>query len=368
MKLNGKDFKTICFDESSESILIIDQIKLPHELVLKKINTLEGIYNSIKNMEVRGAPLIGVAGAYGLVFGIKNDASLNGISRALDYLNSSRPTAVNLEWSLNRIFQRIKNIDENKRYTIALSEAKKIEDEDIQMCSSIGDHGLNLIKDMVDLKYKDKSINTFNILTHCNAGWLATVDWGTALSPIYKAHRAGVQLHVWVDETRPRNQGSNLTSFELKGEGVPHTVIVDNAGGYLMQNGQVDLVLVGSDRVTSSGDVCNKIGTYLKALAAFDSNIPFYAALPSSTIDWNISDGLNEIPIETRSQDEIKYINGLTSSGQIETIRLTYEECNCLNPAFDVTPAKYVTGLITERGICNATKASLKQLFSLQNQ
>ena len=362
MLINDKPHKTISFIEEDTSIEIIDQTKLPHEFEKIKLSTLDEVSNAIKRMLVRGAPLIGVTGAYGYVMGLKDDCSDEGIEKIVKKLIETRPTAVNLKWALNRMSEKVMPFDPANRLDEAIKEAQKIENEDIRMCSSIGDYGMELIKKIkVDKGITDRPLN---ILTHCNAGWLATVDWGTALSPIYKSHRSGIDLHIWVDETRPRNQGASLTAFELKNEKIPHTVIVDNAGGHLMQHGQVDLVIVGSDRTTKRGDVCNKIGTYLKALAAKDNNIPFYAALPISTIDWNLIDGVNEIPIEERSREEVSHMSGINDKGLLNKVLIVPENTNCYNPGFDVTPSQFITGLITERGVANANE---KDIFDLYN-
>ncbi len=363
MRINGKAWKSIWLDEDNDSIGIIDQTKLPHFLETRKLMSYKDVFNAIKNMLVRGAPLIGVSGAYGLALGVKEDASDSAIYEYFNVLNSARPTAVNLNWALTRVYEKIKKVDSKYRYELAINEAKAIEIEDVEMCSSIGEYGKSIIEKIEKEKKFSGNAKTINILTHCNAGWLATVDWGTALAPIYKAHRNGVDLHVWVDETRPRNQGASLTAFELQGENIPHTIIVDNAGGYLMQNNQVDLVIVGSDRTTSTGDVCNKIGTYLKALAAKDCGVPFYVTLPVSTIDWEINNGLKEIPIETRKAEEVSKITGINSCGDIETINIVPESSNCFNPSFDITPANLVTGLITEKGITSANHNSLRKLY-----
>ena len=364
MRINGKNWKTIWITNDSE-IEVIDQTLLPHEFKIKTFKNIKDTYFGIKNMIVRGAPLIGVTGGYGFALGIRENPSDENLLKCSNYLKSSRPTAVNLSWAIDRIYNKIHSINESERFDTAIQEAKLIEAEDIHMCSKIGDNGLQIIKEIYKRKNQgnNKEFQKVNILTHCNAGWLATVDWGTALAPIYKAHREKINIHVWVDETRPRNQGASLTSYELQSEGISHSVIVDNAGGYLMQKGMVDMVIVGSDRTTSSGDVCNKIGTYLKALAAYHNNIPFYAALPFSTIDWSLEDGVNSIPIEERSHEEIDYINGLNDRGDIQKIRITPLGSKSFNPAFDVTPSKFVSGLITEKGICKADKESLKSLY-----
>ena len=363
MLINNKEWRTIWFNEKKEIVEVIDQTKLPHEFSIKQIKDSNQAAEAIKNMIIRGAPLIGVMGAYGLMLGMKEDSSDINLKATFDKLLSTRPTAVNLHWSLKRVYQKVIKFSQDKRYFEAKKEALEIKQEDINMCSSIGDNGLKVIQEILKKRQKVDKKKPLNILTHCNAGWLATVDWGTALAPIYKAHRSGINLHVWVDETRPRNQGASLTAYELKNEGIAHTVIADNAGGHLMQHQLVDLVIVGSDRTTSSGDVCNKIGTYLKALAAHENNIPFYAALPFSTLDWEICDGVKEITIEARSENEVTHISGLNSTGKIESVQLVPEGCKAFNPGFDVTPNRFVTGLITERGICKANKNDIKKLY-----
>lgn len=363
MLLDGENWQTIWFEKDTNYVKVIDQTLLPHKLSTKTLKNAEDAANAIKKMIVRGAPLIGVTGAYGLVLGLKEEPTLKNLEKNFELLINTRPTAVNLKWALERVFNKVKNLEDKLRAQIALSEAIKIQNEDIKMCSNIGDYGLEIIKRMYKLKNNAPDKKVFNILTHCNAGWLATVDWGTALAPIYKAYKSGINLHVWVDETRPRNQGASLTAYELKNEGIPHTVVTDNAGGYLMQNKLVDLVIVGSDRTTKNGDVCNKIGTYLKALAAHENKIPFYAALPISTIDWNINNGVDEIKIEVRSEDEITHISGITKKGNIEKVRLVPEGSNAYNPGFDITPNTFVTGLITERGVCEANAKAIKKLY-----
>ena len=336
---------------------IIDQTLLPHRFELRIIQNLEEMVTAIKTMQVRGAPLIGAAAAYGMALAAQYDPSDDFLHHAAATLTQSRPTAVNLRWAVERLMQRLESTPIHERNRAAWQEAAAICDEDVTINHSIGQHGFELIKKTASVK----THGPVNILTHCNAGWLATVDWGTALAPIYTAHDAGLNIHVWVDETRPRNQGASLTAWELGKHGVPHTVISDNTGGHLMQHGQVDMVIVGADRVTATGDVCNKIGTYLKALAAFDNKIPFYAAVPSPTIDWQIKDGLSDIEIEMRDGDEVHYMTGLNSKGLLETVRITPTHSLAINPAFDVTPARLVTGIITERGV--AKTHELTQLF-----
>ena len=355
MQVNGKAYRTIWFENNI--VKIIDQTKLPHQFIIKDLKTVKDSINAIKTMEVRGAPLIGATAAYGLVLSIleKNDQSF--LKKSSEDLIASRPTAINLKWAVDRMMKKLSGINSNEVLKIALEEAKVIVEEDVTFCKNIGVNGLKIIEEIANKK-KD----TVNILTHCNAGWLATIDWGTATSPIYHAHQKGIKVHVWADETRPRNQGANLTSYELNEEGIPNTIITDNAGGILMQRGQVDMCIVGTDRTLSNGDVCNKIGTYLKALAAKDNNVPFYVALPSSTIDWKIKD-FKKIPIEERNPEELSHVEGIDENKAVKKIRIYPEKSKALNLAFDITPAKYVTGLITEKGICEASEKGLKGLF-----
>ena len=362
MKIQGKQYHTIWEkEENSEIIQVIDQRKLPFQFVIFDLKTVENAFFAIKEMVVRGAPLIGVTAAYGMYLAVlKFDGSSieDYINEKADYLKSSRPTAVNLAFAVNEMVDFILNKKSNPDLIQqTLEKARSLKQKEIDFGDKIGEFGFEIIRQI----YKQKK-ETVNILTHCNAGWLACIDWGTATAPIYKAHQKGVPVHVWVDETRPRNQGARLTAFELGEEGVPHSVIADNTGGHLMQHGLVDLVIVGSDRTTITGDVANKIGTYLKALAANDNNIPFYAALPSTTIDWEIEDGLTEIPIEIRDAKEVSEIEGWNGS-EIQSVLLIPEKSNVANYGFDVTPARLVTGLITERGICNANKKSILKLF-----
>ena len=355
MKINGKSYRTIWFENNL--VKIIDQTKLPHQFIIKELKSVEDAINAIKLMEVRGAPLIGVTAAYGLVLSIIEKNDLSFLRNSSEKLIASRPTAINLKWAVNRMMTKLSGVNEKEIKNIALAEAKLIAEEDIEFCKNIGLNGLEIIEEIFSKK-KD----TVNILTHCNAGWLATIDWGTATSPIYHAHKKGIKIHVWVDETRPRNQGSNLTSYELNEEGIANTVITDNAGGILMQRGKVDMCIVGTDRTLSNGDVCNKIGTYLKALAAKDNNIPFYVALPSSTIDWSIKN-YKQIPIEERDPEELSHIEGIDDENKIKKIRIYPKGSKAMNLAFDVTPAKYVTALITEKGICEASEEGLSRLF-----
>ena len=355
MKIEGKDYKTIWFENNI--VKIIDQTKLPHIFLIKELKTCDDAVNAIKNMEVRGAPLIGATAAYGLVLSIIENNDLDFLKKSSEKLINSRPTAINLKWAVDRMLKKLLIAKKNEILNLAINEAKNICDEDEKFCNQIGLNGLKLIEEA----YKKKN-KTVNILTHCNAGWLSTINWCTATSPIYHAHKKGIPVHVWVDETRPRNQGANLTSFELNEEGINNTIIADNTGGILMQRGEVDMCIVGTDRTLSNGDVCNKIGTYLKALAAYDNNIPFYVALPSSTIDWEIKDH-KQIPIEERNPEELSHLEGFDELGDIKKIQIYPKKSKSLNLAFDVTPAKYVTKLITEKGICDASPQGLNNLF-----
>ncbi len=366
MKINGRTYRSIWFDNKEEYVCVIDQTKLPHLFNTVAIKNWMEAAEAITRMVVRGAPLIGVMGAYGMALAMKENPSNKTMKIAYEHIIQTRPTAINLEWALNRICNKIKNLDLAKRAFAAKLEADLIAEEDVAMCEKIGVYGCNVIEDILQNKLRRGQGRILNILTHCNAGWLATVDWGTALAPIYKAHRKGIDIHVWVDETRPRNQGASLTTYELFNEGIPHTLIVDNSGGHLMQNGMVDAVIVGADRISKKGDVCNKIGTYLKALAAKDSDIPFYVAAPFSSIDWLISDPFLEIPIELRPSSEIMNIEGklLTSSGisEIAKVAITSSNTSCFNPAFDITPAKLVTGLLTDRGVIDSNEKALEAI------
>lgn len=359
MKVKGKDFRTIWLNDDGWSVEIIDQTKLPHEFITTTLKTVEDAAIAIKDMQVRGAPLIGATAAYGVCLAVRKDASDQALVRACDQLAATRPTAINLNWALEYLKDALQDMDPDKRVETAYGLAAKISQEDIAACRNIGVHGLALIQEIA----AKKPGQPINILTHCNAGWLATVDWGTALSPIYHAHNSGIDVHVWVDETRPRNQGAALTAWELGSHGVPHTVIVDNVGGHLMQTGQVDMCMVGSDRTAANGDVCNKIGTYLKALAAYDNDVPFYVALPHSTIDWSIKDGVADIPIEQRDAAEVTAMTGRSVEGNMVTIDISAPGSSAVNYAFDVTPARLVTGLITERGICAASSEGLASLY-----
>ena len=355
MRIENKAYRTIWFE--NDLVKIIDQTKLPHQFVIKDLKTVKDAINAIKTMEVRGAPLIGATAAYGLVLSIIEKNDLSFLKKSSEDLIASRPTAINLKWAVDRMMKKLSGVNEKDILNIALDEVKAIVEEDVSFCKNIGLNGLKIIEEIYN-----KKKNTVNILTHCNAGWLATIDWGTATSPIYHAHQKGIKIHVWVDETRPRNQGANLTSYELNEEGISNTVITDNAGGILMQRGQVDMCIVGTDRTLSNGDVCNKIGTYLKALSAKDNNIPFYVALPSSTIDWSIKDH-KKIPIEERNSEELSHVEGIDENKKIKKVRIYPQKTKSLNLAFDVTPAKLVTGLITEKGICEASEKGLKGLF-----
>ena len=355
MKIEGKSYKTIWFENNL--VKIIDQTKLPHKFVIKDLKSVKDAINAIKTMEVRGAPLIGATAAYGLVLSIIEKNDLSFLKKSSEELIASRPTAINLKWAVDRMMKKLNGINEKDILKIALEEAKVIKEEDEGFCKNIGLNGLKIIEEI-----SNKKKDTVNILTHCNAGWLATIDWGTATSPIYHAHQKGIKVHVWVDETRPRNQGANLTSYELNEEGISNTVITDNAGGILMQRGQVDMCIVGTDRTLSNGDVCNKIGTYLKALSAKDNDVPFYVALPSSTIDWSIKDH-KQIPIEERNSEELSHVEGVDENNEIKKVRIYPKKSKTLNLAFDVTPAKLVTGLITEKGVCEASEKGLKGLF-----
>lgn len=359
MKIDGTPYRSVWVDSTDGwSVRIFDQTRLPWSLDILRLTDVGEVAHAIRSMQVRGAPLIGAVAAYGLALALRQDASTDAMERDAALLNGTRPTAVNLRWALERMLTRLRNTAVGDRVAAAYDEAARICDEDAAQNEAIGAHGLPLIEAAAGTARR-----RVNVLTHCNAGWIATVDWGTALAPIYKAHDAGLDVHVWVDETRPRNQGAALTAWELGRHGVPHTVISDNAGGHLMQRGDVDLVIVGTDRVTRTGDVANKIGTYLKALAARDNDVPFWVALPSTTIDWRVSDGLREIPIEERAQTEVTTVTGRGLDGAIATVRVTPSDSPAANPAFDVTPARLVTGLITERGRCGASGSELERLF-----
>ena len=357
MKIEGKEYRTIWYDEDKQVVKIIDQTKLPHQFIIKDLKTVKDSINAIKIMEVRGAPLIGATAAYGLVLSIIENNDHSFLKKSSEELINSRPTAINLKWAVDRMMKKLSGVNNNELLKVALEEAKAICEEDVKFCENIGLNGLKIIEEIYN-----KKNDTVNILTHCNAGWLATINWGTATSPIYHSHKKGIPVHVWVDETRPRNQGANLTSYELNEENIPNTIIADNTGGILMQRGKIDMCIVGTDRTLANGDVCNKIGTYLKALAAKDNNIPFYVALPSSTIDWDTKN-FKDIPIEKRNFEELTHIEGLDEHDSVKKILIYPKKSKAMNLAFDITPAKYVTSLITEKGICDATSEGLKKLF-----
>ena len=359
MKVRGKPMRTIWLAPDGRTVEIIDQTKLPHELVIVGLNTLDEAARAIRTMQVRGAPLIGATAAYGVALAIADDPSDAALAAAVKALSATRPTAVNLRWALADMQGALRSIPEDSRFEIALARASEIAEADVAINRAIGGHGEGVIAKA----YRRKGAGArVDVLTHCNAGWLATVDWGTALAPIYRAHDDGIPLHVWVDETRPRNQGAGLTAWELAEHGVAHTVIVDNAAGHVMHEGLVDLCIVGTDRTTAGGAVANKIGTYTKALAARDNDIPFYVALPSPSIDWEIERG-TEIPIEQRDSREVTHVEGWSDDGRRVAVRLTPRDSPAANYAFDVTPARLVTGLITERGVCTASRAGLLGLF-----
>ena len=360
MNVSGRAFRTIWPSADGAAVEIIDQTQLPHVFATARLATLDDAAHAIRAMLVRGAPLIGATAAWGLWLGLRSNASDAGLARAHATLLATRPTAVNLRWALDRVRAHVAPLAPVARTAAAHRLATEICDEDVALNRGLAAAGLPLIRAIASRKKPGERVN---ILTHCNAGWLCAVDVGTATAPIYAAHDSGLPIHVWVDETRPRNQGASLTAWELLNHGVPHTVIVDNAGGHLMQRGQVDLVIVGTDRTTATGDVCNKIGTYLKALAAHDNGVPFYAAVPSPSIDWTLRDGLREIPIEERSAREVTHLTGRLADGKVATIGVTPEGSPVANPAFDVTPARLVTGLITERGVAEASESGLRQLF-----
>jgi methylthioribose-1-phosphate isomerase len=360
MKVQGRPMRTIWLAEDGWSVEIIDQTQLPHAFVTRRLESLEDAAHAIRAMLVRGAPLIGATAAYGLALALRSDASDKTLVQAGETLLATRPTAVNLRWAIEEVTGRVQDLAPAERAAAAYRRAADICDEDVEICRAIGRHGLAVIERIWEAKGREGRVN---LLTHCNAGWLATVDWGTATAPVYMAHDAGIPVHVWVDETRPRNQGAALTAWELVEHGVPHTVIADNVGGHLMQHGDVDLCVTGTDRTTATGNVCNKIGTYLKALAAQDNAVPFYVALPGPTIDWTLGEGLGEIPIEQRDGRELSEVRGRTADGRLETVRITPEASPVANYAFDVTPARLVTGLITERGVCPASSEGLLALY-----
>jgi methylthioribose-1-phosphate isomerase len=363
VNVGNRHYRTIWLNEDGRSVDIIDQRWLPHDFTIVTLRTVEAVATAIRDMWVRGAPLIGVTAAYGMAMAAAEDPSDAHLERSWQFLNETRPTAINLRWALNEMRATLMPLPEAERADRAYQRAAEIADEDVELNRAIGLNGLAVIRDIARGKKPGEPVN---ILTHCNAGWLATVDYGTATAPIYLAMEEGIAVHVYVDETRPRNQGAQLTAWELNGHGVPHTLIVDNAGGHLMQHGQVDMVIVGTDRTTARGDVCNKIGTYLKALAARDNGVPFYVALPSPTIDWTVQDGIAEIPIEERDEAEVTHVQGKAEDGRTVRVRISPEGTPGANPAFDVTPARLITGLITERGIAEASAQGLRDMFAEQ--
>jgi methylthioribose-1-phosphate isomerase len=358
MRVGDRHYRSIWVGGDGRSVEIIDQTKLPHEFEIATLATVEDAARAIETMQVRGAPLIGATAAYGICLALREDASDEALEAAYERLKRTRPTAINLLWALDDMLAAMRNRPRDERIVAAYARAAEICDADVETNRSIGEHGVKIIEDIA----ATKPGQTVNVLTHCNAGWLATVDWGTALAPIYMAHDKGLDIHVWVDETRPRNQGAALTAWELGSHGVAHTIVADNAGGHLMQRGDVDFVIVGTDRTTSTGDVANKIGTYLKALAAHDNSVPFYVALPHSTIDWTVADGA-DIPIEERSGEEVTHVTGRAADGRIVTVQLSAPGSAAGNPAFDVTPARLVTGLVTERGVAQASGEGLLKLY-----
>src|ERR1700734_456068 len=360
MKVDGKSMRSIWLEPDGWSVGVIDQTTLPHRFATARLVTLEEAAHAIRPMVIRGAPLIGATAAYGMCLALRADASDESLERAYATLIATRPTAINLKWALDEMMAVVRNRPRADRAAAAYRRAFEINEEDIAINNGIARYGLPLIEAVAAKKKRGERVN---VLTHCNAGWLAAVDVGTATAPIYLAHDSGVPIHVFADETRPRNQGASLTAWELGHHGVPHTVIADNTGGHLMQHGLVDLVIVGADRVTADGDVCNKIGTYLKALAARDNNVPFYVALPSPTIDFTVADGIAEIPIEERSPEEVATMTGRTAQGQIETVRIIPDGSPVANYGFDVTPSRLITGLITERGVIGASRAALAGAF-----
>ena len=357
MLVDNKHLTTIWYEEETDKVKIIDQRLIPFELKIVELNSVDEVCFAIKEMQVRGAPLIGVTAAYGMYVAAKESSELHFLKNASDKINATRPTAVNLSWALNKIMTNIVDINKDQLPSKILELANQIRQDDINNCKSIGEYGYELIN-----KVYKKNKKTVNILTHCNAGWLATVDWGTALAPVFTAHKKNIPVHVWVDETRPRNQGFSLTSWELLNENIPNSLIVDNVGGHLMQNKKIDICITGTDRTASNGDVCNKIGTYLKALAAYDNKIPFYVSAPISSIDFNIQNGVRDIPIEERDSEEVSHINGLDENNELKKIKIVPEGSTCANYAFDVTPAKFITKLITEKGVIDANYESINNL------
>ena len=357
MLVNDKHLTTIWYEEKIDKVKIIDQRLIPFELKIIELNTVDEVCYAIKEMQVRGAPLIGVTAAYGMYIASKENANIEFLENASKRINATRPTAVNLSWALSEVMNKIADLKEEQTSKRILEIANQIRQDDIDNCKKIGEYGYELIKKIYEIKNKP-----INILTHCNAGWLATVDWGTALAPVFFAHKKNIPLHVWVDETRPRNQGFSLTSWELINENIPNSLIVDNVGGHLMQQNKIDICITGTDRTSSNGDVCNKIGTYLKALAAYDNNIPFYVSAPISSIDFKIENGIRDIPIEERDSKEVSHITGLDENNKLKTIKIVPDGSTCANFAFDVTPAKYITKLITEKGIIGANYKSISSL------
>jgi methylthioribose-1-phosphate isomerase len=362
MRIDGKAYRTIFLADDGWTVSVIDQTRLPFDLELRHLQSSAAAADAIRHMIVRGAPLIGATAAYGVALGMREDGTDAGLAQVIGLLAGTRPTAVNLRWALDRMATVLRPQPPVRRVELAYAEAGRIADEDVAACEAIGRHGARLLTELS----LESGRGTLNVLTHCNAGWLACVDWGTALAPVYAAHEAGVPVHVYVDETRPRNQGAALTAFELGAHGIPHTVVVDNAGGHLMQRGLVDVCIVGSDRTTATGDVANKIGTYLKALAAREHGVPFYVALPSSTIDWDLENGVRDIPIEERSPREVTHVTGRAGDGRQLEVEIVSPGSAAANPAFDVTPAGFVTGLITERGVAAASREGLLSLFPEQ--
>jgi methylthioribose-1-phosphate isomerase len=360
MRVDGVPYRTIWLDQDGWSVRVIDQTRLPHAFETLRLESLQAAARAIASMQVRGAPLIGATAAYGLALALRANASSVSLSTAYQTLLATRPTAVNLRWALDNVRARVESLEESRRTEAAYARAAQICDQDVEICRKIGEHGLPLVEAIWEQKRQQGRVN---VLTHCNAGWLATVDWGTALAPVYMAHDAGIPVHVWVEETRPRNQGASLTAWELGKHGVPHTVIVDNAGGHLMQHGEVDICFVGTDRTTAAGDVCNKIGTYLKALAAHDNHIPFYVCAPSPSIDWSLDDGVREIPIEQRDGREVSHVRGRGPAGDEVEVQVTPVGSPVSNFGFDVTPARWVSGLLTERGVADASRRGLAELF-----
>ena len=357
MLVENKHLTTIWYEQETDKVKIIDQRLIPFELKILELNTVDEVCFAIKEMQVRGAPLIGVTAAYGMYVASKENSDLDYLKKSAEKINATRPTAVNLSWALNKIMINIRDTNKDHLPNKILELANQIREEDINNCKSIGDHGYELIK-----KIYEKNNEPVSILTHCNAGWLATVDWGTALAPVFVAHKNNIPIHVWVDETRPRNQGFSLTSWELLNENIPNTLIVDNVGGHLMQQKKVDICITGTDRTASNGDVCNKIGTYLKALAAYDNEIPFYVSAPISSIDFNISNGIKDIPIEQRDGEEVSHIEGLDENNNLTRVKIVPNGSTCTNYAFDVTPAKYITKLITEKGIIDVNSSSINKI------